>query len=350
MLRGRRVHDSEGCVLDTRRHGRTGSAVGMKRSELSDLGEKRVLMVASTGGHLTQLVRLAPELGVSSDSPWLTFDTPQSRSLLAGREVHFVPYVRPRDYRGVLRASRLVRPVLRDVDATVSTGAGLALAVVPQARIRGIPAVYIESISRVQGPSLSGRLLARMPGVGVFTQHPVWTYGPWRTGPSVLSAYSVVQQPPRFPRRLFVTLGTIAPYRFDRLINAVLNFLGRYPDTEVVWQVGITNRVGLPGLTCTELSQRDFVSRIRWADAVIAHSGVGVAINILDQGKVPLLMARRVRLGEHVDNHQEQILGLLDKQGLAMEATRALSDPDLISEVVGRSVTVSAPERNVAGA
>ena len=41
-----------------------------------------------------------------------------------------------------------------DVSIVVSTGAALALAVLPQARLHGIPCVYIESATRVTGPSL----------------------------------------------------------------------------------------------------------------------------------------------------------------------------------------------------
>ena len=42
------------------------------------------LLVATNGGHLAQLVELAPRLdGIEADRLWITFDSPQSRSLLA---------------------------------------------------------------------------------------------------------------------------------------------------------------------------------------------------------------------------------------------------------------------------
>jgi hypothetical protein len=47
--------------------------------------QRKLLLVASTGGHLAQLVRLAPGLGASPSSLWVTFDSVQSRSLLAAR-------------------------------------------------------------------------------------------------------------------------------------------------------------------------------------------------------------------------------------------------------------------------
>src|SRR4051812_6537265 len=87
----------------------------------------KLLLVASTGGHLWQLLRLAPRLGASSDSLWVTFDSAQSRSLLQGRRVLHLPYVSPRDWRGALSALMTLRRTLRTekFDGVVSTGAAV---------------------------------------------------------------------------------------------------------------------------------------------------------------------------------------------------------------------------------
>lgn len=305
------------------------SARTVTRARLEDLRGKRTLLVASTGGHLTQLVRLAPGIGVSADSPWLTFDMPQSHSLLAGREVHFVPYVRPRDVHHVLTAGVEVQSLLRDVEAVLSTGAGLALSALPQmALTTKKPAVYLESISRVNGPSLTGRILARLPRVGLYAQHTSWLRPPWRAGPSVLASYELVDRPPRSIRSIFVTLGTIAPYRFDRLVDLVLAYLRQNPSVDVIWQLGCTTRVDLPGRTVTQLGDTDFAEAVARADLVVAHSGVGVAMNILDKGRIPVLLARRSDRGEHVDDHQHQILDYLVRRDLALDASSALTRPD----------------------
>ena len=52
------------------------------------------LMVATNGGHLAQLVELGERLdGIEADRLWVTFDSPQSRSLLAGRRHLFIPEI-----------------------------------------------------------------------------------------------------------------------------------------------------------------------------------------------------------------------------------------------------------------
>ena len=78
-----------------------------------DLAAGKVLFVASTGGHLTELHHLAPAMRPGSDSIWVTFDSEQSRSLLRDAAVRFVPYVRPRGYRVTARAIGLIGDVIR---------------------------------------------------------------------------------------------------------------------------------------------------------------------------------------------------------------------------------------------
>lgn len=125
------------------------------------------LMVASTGGHLNELVRLAPRLVPQDDDVvWVTNETVQSKSLLGDARTLFVPYIGSRNLTGTaanaargLRILRRLRP-----GRVVSTGSGIALAFLPSARLQGIECHYIESGTRVTGPSATGRALERIPG------------------------------------------------------------------------------------------------------------------------------------------------------------------------------------------
>ncbi|MFT4011762.1 MAG: hypothetical protein QM655_17155, partial [Nocardioidaceae bacterium] len=74
---------------------------------------RRVLVVASTGGHLAQAVRLWDLAGFDAGSRIVTFRSPQSERLTSDRPVSFVPYVAPRDVKGVARARRTIRRLLR---------------------------------------------------------------------------------------------------------------------------------------------------------------------------------------------------------------------------------------------
>lgn len=283
----------------------------------------RLVLAASTGGHLAQLSRIAPSLGAGDDSLWVTFDSPQSRSLLAGRDVLYVPYVAPRDLRAALGARRLIDERVaqggRRYDGVASTGAALAVSAFTAWHARKLPHLYIESVSRTSGPSLTGRIVERAHLASLRTQHQAWEGGRWRYEGSVLDEYATEPasiRPPARPR-VFVTLGTIRPYRFDALIDAVLRTGLANEDT--VWQLGVTDRTDLPGTVASQIPATEFEHYARTADVVVTHAGVGTIMQLLDWGKSPVVVPRRKAAGEHVDDHQALITALLRERGLGVE-------------------------------
>jgi UDP-N-acetylglucosamine--N-acetylmuramyl-(pentapeptide) pyrophosphoryl-undecaprenol N-acetylglucosamine transferase len=248
---------------------------------------------------------------------WVTFDTPQSRSLLADREVHFARFVGPRDLRAVLMNLRLAGRLLRhyDVRALVSTGSGLALSFFGPARLVGVPCHYVESAARTDGPSLTGRIVSRLPRVRLYTQYRHWSDKRWRYRGAVIDDVRSSERTPRSrPLRVAVTLGTI-PYSFDRLTRRLASILPR--DAEVYWQTGSTDPEGLPGTASRTVPHAELVEAMREADVVVAHAGVGSALDALDVGRPPVLVFREAQHGEHVDDHQRQIADLLGERGVA---------------------------------
>lgn len=278
-----------------------------------------VLLVAATGGHLTQMDRLARRIpGYDDDAVWVTFDTEQSRSLLAGRRHVFVPYTAPRDaytaMRNIPQADAIIRRVRPSL--VVSTGNAIAVSFLPVARLRKTPAAYIESAARTKGPSLSGRILRQVPGIQLFTQNHEWARPPWRYVGSLFEEYQVEEpRSSRTIRRVLVTLGTI-PFPFTRLVRSVNRITP--PGCEVRWQFGATMPDGTASEGQSYMSASTMAEEMRHADAVIAHAGIGSAMACLDAGKVPILIPREKRYGEHVDDHQREIAEVLSDRGLAV--------------------------------
>jgi UDP-N-acetylglucosamine:LPS N-acetylglucosamine transferase len=113
----------------------------MADSALLDNGQKsppKAMLVCSSGGHLLQLHRLKP-WWVKRERVWVTFDMPDSRSLLAGEDVRWAYYP---DRPSVI----------------VSTGAGVAFPFFLVARLLRIKTVYVEVYDRIDVPTLTGRL------------------------------------------------------------------------------------------------------------------------------------------------------------------------------------------------
>jgi UDP-N-acetylglucosamine:LPS N-acetylglucosamine transferase len=121
---------------------------------------RKILLVASSGGHVLQLLQLA-DLWPKERRRWVTFEKSDAVSLLAGEQVTWAHHPTNRNVPNLIRnfglALRIVRR--REVQAIVTTGAGVAVPFVVIGRLTGINVIYIESMARITSPSLTGRLV-----------------------------------------------------------------------------------------------------------------------------------------------------------------------------------------------
>jgi UDP-N-acetylglucosamine--N-acetylmuramyl-(pentapeptide) pyrophosphoryl-undecaprenol N-acetylglucosamine transferase len=286
-----------------------------------------VLLVSSGGGHLKQLHDLVPRLGVG-DRPrlWVTFDSGLSRTLLANEEVVYARHAVPRDAKNIALNSLEGISVLRRHRFTmaVSTGASPAVSYLVQTALRGVPSHYIETAARADGPSLTGRIMARVPGVTTYTQYPSWAAGQWCYAGSVFDAYGSGTPTARTSiRSAVVSLGTAESYGFRRLVERLVPLLD---GCRVTWQTGATHVSDLPIEGREQVPHDELLSAISHADVVISHAGTGAALTALEQGRMPLLVPRRAAHREHVDDHQQQIAAELSRRGLAV--AREVEDVD----------------------
>ncbi|WP_368498777.1 glycosyltransferase [Herbiconiux sp. A18JL235] len=254
-------------------------------------------------------------------------------SLLASTRHKFIDYIAPRDYMGVAKASRIFSALLKeeDFDAVVSTGAAVALASHLPARRRGARTIYIESVSRFDGPSLTGRILQRVPHIERYAQHSGYNVSRWRQEFSVLDTYAAdaTWQHDGVPRSIFVTLGTIHPYRFDRLVDRLVEIAPT--NTEFVWQLGSTIRDDLPGTVHNEMSAAQFEAAALGSELVVTHAGVGTIMGLLDVRRPTLVVPRRRSFKEHVDDHQLQITREVSSRGLAIASEADQIDIDTLT-------------------
>lgn len=277
------------------------------------------LLVASGGGHLQELVlayeRLEPRL---SRAHWVTYPTPEAFARLAGCRVTPCHHPTSRHAGNAVRNLVLADRMLRRLrpDRVISTGAGVAVPFLAAARARGIPAYYVESAARTEGPSLSGRLLQPLLRDGLYTQHARWSDGTWAYVGNLFDGFTPTQraEPGRRPLRVVVSVGT-QTHPFDRLLRA----LAAVTDT----RDEVRAQTGTSSIAPAHWHHEDFVSPDRlaawfaWADVVVCHAGVGLTLNAVTGGRAPLLVARSRAAGESVDDHQQQLADELGRRGIA---------------------------------
>jgi len=120
-----------------------------------------LLLVCSSGGHVLQLATLRA-VWQDRSRVWVSFDKSDVRSLLGGERVVFAYGPTNRSIGNLVRNLGLAWRVVRIVRPKVilTTGAGVAVPFAWIGRVLGARIVYVESFTRIDGPSLSCRLIA----------------------------------------------------------------------------------------------------------------------------------------------------------------------------------------------
>ena len=120
----------------------------------------RILIVCSSGGHLTQALALR-EWWEPHERLWVTSPTPDARSRLGDERVIESFYPTVRNVPNLVRNYALAHRVLAEYrpDVVLSTGAAISLPFFMQAKHVGARTVFLEPVDRITSPSLSGRLV-----------------------------------------------------------------------------------------------------------------------------------------------------------------------------------------------
>lgn len=111
---------------------------------------------------------------------------------------------------------------------------------------------------------------------------------------------------------IFVTLGS-QKFQFDRLLKKIDELVesGVIQD-EIIAQIGASEYIP------QRFQYEKFMDRERFAEimdkcsVVITHGGTGVIIGAVKKGKKVIAVPRLAKYGEHVDDHQLQLLHQFD--------------------------------------
>lgn len=138
---------------------------------------------------------------------------------------------------------------------------------------------------------------------------------------------------------IFVTVGN-ATQGFRRLLDAVDALAGKgfFCDDSVMIQVGHNpDFQSMYGKQEKFLPMEQFAEMICKADLVISHAGAGTLLHVLQAGKVPIVMPRRQQFGEHVDDHQLELVKTLSSEGRIIPAYEPEDLPEAIAEARRRN-------------
>lgn len=301
-----------------------------------------ICLAASGGGHVRQLLDLRP-LWSEYDHFFVTEDTALGRSIAQGEIVEFVPHFALGQARlgspwKMLRAAfeniwtsfRIVRR--RRPDYVITTGAGSQVFIVLWARLHGAKIVLIDSFARFDAPSAFARLAGPLAHLRI-SQSTV-SAEKWGTT-AVFNPLKMIEGPgPEKESLVFATVGATLP--FPRLSGLVAEAKRKGIIQEnVVLQVGQGGAINVPGgvLMVEDLTFDEVKAFLLRASIVICHGGTGSIVTALQNFCHVIVVPRRFELGEHYDNHQEEITLAFVKRGLVRMANDEASLLEAISEL-----------------
>lgn len=118
---------------------------------------------------------------------------------------------------------------------------------------------------------------------------------------------------------IFITLGS-QKFQFNRLLKAVdeLVAAGKIKD-EVFAQIGYSDYKPMNYKYEQFLDREKFSQVMDKAEIVITHGGTGAIIGAVKKGKKVIAVPRLAKYGEHVDNHQLQLVGQFKELNLICE-------------------------------
>jgi len=135
---------------------------------------------------------------------------------------------------------------------------------------------------------------------------------------------------------IFVTVGN-GNQQFERLLQGMERLVEQGVVTEeVVVQSG--NNPNFRPVHCRAtdfVPLAEFERLVQEARAVVSHAGAGTVIHTLRCGKTPVVMPRRRKYGEHLNDHQIEIVEAFASEGLVIPAY----EPDDLAAAIASAKT-----------
>lgn len=308
--------------------------------------KKKVLVIASAGGHLTQamcatsqcdeIVLVSNKLNINKDNiskVYRIIDT-QKNIFIHIFNVFFAMYVLLKE-----------RPA-----AVFSTGGPIALPFAFVCKLSSLKFIYLDTLSRVVELSNTGKLIKKYHLYDEF-------YSQWRGVASKNNAkyigkcfdilsennYKPVTETIDGSPIILVTVGT-SQYDFDRLFE-MLYEQPLYNDDDVRWviQAGHNKLKNLPanGKVVSMTTRNEMDQLVKSASLVISHCGIGSINQMLAYQKEVMFVPRVSKFKEFSDDHQLQIAKEINSKIFTVLMPEQCMPKITFNELIDRKIVTS---------
>lgn len=132
---------------------------------------------------------------------------------------------------------------------------------------------------------------------------------------------------------IFITLGS-QKFQFNRLLKKVDELLEKKIIKERVFaQVGYSDYIPKNYNFEKFIDRTEFIRKISEANIVITHGGTGAIITAVKANKKVIAVPRLKEYGEHVDNHQLQIVNEFQNLNLCLSCIDINQIDEILLEI-----------------
>lgn len=283
--------------------------------------KKRVIFAASTGGHLVELEQLSEMFG-RYESMLVTERDEFSESLAKKYDIQtqFLEKdinsnllgkisINIRNLLCCIKLTRSFRP-----EIVISTGASSSILMCWAAKIfTRSKVIYIETAANISSSTSSGFLAYAVANLFIVQYkelikvYPKAVYGG--------TIFNVDSETSKTKKHILVLLGT-QKNPFVRPLNQLEKLELK---DDIIVQAGHTKFDSEKMKILPIISQQEYDKLNKEAEIVITHAGVGSIIQALKLGKPTIVIPRRKKYGEHLNNHQQQIANYYADKGYVIK-------------------------------
>ena len=138
---------------------------------------------------------------------------------------------------------------------------------------------------------------------------------------------------------IFLCLGTQI-FQMDRLLKKIDEMISKgCLKDNVIAQIGYSEYLPINYKYKRFMDKDEFYTYQKQADLIITHGGTGAIIGASKLGKNIIAVPRLAKYGEHVDDHQLQIVRVLEEEGYIRVAYDVESLHSLISLAFKKPIT-----------
>lgn len=115
---------------------------------------------------------------------------------------------------------------------------------------------------------------------------------------------------------IFVTLGS-QKFQFNRLLKKLDKLVEEKVITDEIFaQIGYSDYIPKNYAYEKFMNRQDFASKMKESNIVITHGGTGAIIGAIKADNKVIAVPRLSKYGEHVDDHQLQLLKEFEEMGI----------------------------------